>query len=274
MVTIRLPTYYYQQFDADFSRDVPAEGYGGWKQAELELSLEHTALALMHAWDCGTREEYPGWHRAVEYIPRADAICRTVLPRLLAAVRASELELFHVASPAPSRYYQHYPGYKRAVELAGPASTLEQIAPDPTYEALRRFRAENTFPGAHNQPDVDRGFKALDFPPEARPQGDEGIAEDAQQLLALCKAKGINHLIYAGFAINWCLLMSPGGMLDMSRRGLLCSTIRQAVTAVENKETARSELCKELALWRVAIAFGFVYDVDDLVSAISGQADD
>jgi hypothetical protein len=63
--------------------------------------------------------------------------------------------------------------------------------------------------------------------------------------------------------------MSPGGMLEMSRRGILCSALRQAVTAVENKETARRELAKELGLWRVALAFGFVFDVDDFISAIA-----
>ena len=68
---IRVPASYYQQFDADFNREVPAEGYGGWKRAEVEVSLQHTAVVVMHAWDCGTREEYPGWHRAVEYIPRS-----------------------------------------------------------------------------------------------------------------------------------------------------------------------------------------------------------
>ena len=26
---------YYQQFDADYSRDVPGEGYGGWQRAEI-----------------------------------------------------------------------------------------------------------------------------------------------------------------------------------------------------------------------------------------------
>lgn len=48
-----------------------------------------------------------------------------------------------------------------------------------------------------------------------------------------------------------------------------CPAIRQAVTAVENKETARGELCKEIGLWRVALAFGFVFDLDDFVSAIA-----
>ena len=103
----------------------------------------------------------------------------------------------------------------------------------------------------------------------ARPAGDEGVADNAQQLFALCREKSINHLIYAGFAINWCLLLSPGGMADMSKHGLMCSALRQAVTAVENRETAREEWCKEIALWRVALAFGFVFDVDELIAAVT-----
>ena len=66
---MRCPANYYQQFDADYEREVPAEGYGGWQRAEVELDLDHTALVSMHAWETGTREQYPGWYRAVEYIP-------------------------------------------------------------------------------------------------------------------------------------------------------------------------------------------------------------
>jgi hypothetical protein len=155
------------------------------------------------------------------------------------------------------------------MRLAGRPAGSEQIAPDPILEFLRRFRAERAFPGAHNQADVDHGFARLGFAPGSEPQGDEGIAESSEQLFALCKADHVSQLVYAGFAIDWCLLMSPGGMLDMSRHGLLCSALRQAVTAVENKETAKDELCKEMGLWRVAVAFGFVYDVADLVRALT-----
>jgi hypothetical protein len=104
--------------------------------------------------------------------------------------------------------------------------------------------------------------------PSARPVEDEGVAENSSQLLALCRDAGINHLIYAGFAINWCLLMSPGGMVDMERRGVMCSAFRQAVTAVENRESARQELAKQLALWRVSLGFGFVFDVEDFIAAL------
>ncbi len=79
----------------------------------------------------------------------------------------------------------------------------------------------------------------------------------------------MNHLLYAGFAINWCLLLSPGGMAEMQRYGLMCSAFRDAVTAVENRETARTELCKEIALWRVALAFGFVFTTTDFIAALA-----
>jgi hypothetical protein len=66
-------------------------------------------------------------------------------------------------------------------------------------------------------------------------------------------------------------MFSPGGMADMQPRGCLCSTIRQAVTACESKETARDERAKEIALWLVAVNFGFVFDFDDFLSALSSS---
>jgi hypothetical protein len=268
MPPVKLKSWYYQQFDADFARDVPGEGYGGWKHAELPLSPERTAVVVMHAWDCGTREEYPGWHRAVEYIGRSYEIVRNVFPSLLGAVRSSPLRLYHVVSSAS--YCRSYPGFKRTLALSGPPGPRpSHVATDPVADELRAFRRDYSFPGKGNIPDIERGSLRMGFPRGAEPQGDEGIAENGEQLYALCHADGINHLVYAGFAINWCLLMSPGGMLEMSRYGLLCSALRQAVTAVENRETARKELNKELGLWRVSVAFGMVYDVDDFVSALS-----
>lgn len=264
---VHVHAQYYQQFDADYTLDVPAEGYGGWKTAEIEIDLDRTAVVLMHAWHPRTYEQFPGWYRAVEYLPRSAQICREVFPRLLGGVRKAGMKVFHVVGGG--NYYQHMPGYLRTRELAGESpSPLERIAPDPCLAKLQQFRAENVFVGKHNEADVQRAFQQLDFAPEAEPQEGEEIAENGHQLFALCKHYGISHLIYAGFAINWCLLLSPGGMADMSQRGILCSAFRQAVTAVENKETARQELCKQIALWRVALAFGFVFDVEGFLRCL------
>ena len=266
MKSFRLATQYYQQFDADDARDVPGEGYGGWKTAEVELAPAHTALVVMHAWDCGAPEDYPGWRRAVEYHTRARKILAEVFPPLLAAVRASPLPVFHVVGGGD--YYRHLPGYRRAAQLAGPAPAVVRVRPDPVYDQLEKFRATRVFVGEHNQADVDAGFAKLGFAPPARPVGEEGIAEDGAQLVALCRAHGVNHLVYVGFAVNWCLLMSPGGMVDMRRHGLICSSIREAVTAVENRETARDEGEKRQALWRISVEFGFIFGANDFVAAV------
>lgn len=267
MSNLRVPANYYCNFDADYALDVPAEGYGGWQKEDIEINPDSTAVVVMHAWDCGTYEKYPGWHRAAEWIPRAQKICREVFPPLLSAVRQSGLKLLHVASSAS--YCSEYPGYKRALELSGaPSQPVQRIERDHCLEKLYDFKMRRSFCGMHNRSDIEKGFKNLDFAVEALPQGDEGIAVTSDQLLALCTDSGVNHLIYAGFAINWCLFSSPGGMVDMQRRGFMCSALRQAVTAVENRETAGQELCKEIALWRVGMDFGFVFDVEDIIRSI------
>ncbi|HZP82001.1 MAG TPA: hypothetical protein VFB21_10210 [Chthonomonadaceae bacterium] len=267
MRILRLPADYYQQFDADFSRDVPGEGYGGWKRTEIEIAAEHTAVVVLHAWDCGTREQYPGTHRACEYIPRSYHICQTVFPPLLEAVRRSPLKLFHVVST--DSYCRDHPGYQRTVRLAGPEpEPPPSIGTDPVTQRLRQFRSDHVFPGARNQADQQRLAPHLTFAPEARPLENEGIAATSHQLFALCQESQIHHLIYIGFAVNGCMWLSPGGMVDMQRRGLLCSTIRQAVTAIENRETAREERNKQNALWYIALLFGFVFDADDLIAAL------
>lgn len=265
----RIPAWYYQHFDADFALEAPEEAFGGWKKTPLDFSLPHTALAVMHAWDGGAREAYPGWWRCVPYLARSEAIVRDVFPPLLSAARNAGLTVFHVTGGGD--YYKELAGYQHAASLAGaPPPGLEQIPKDETRRALDAFRAAQVFVGAHNADDVRRGFARLDFPEAARPVDGEGIAENAPQLFALCKERGINHLVYCGFAVNWCLLLSPGGMAEMHARGMMCSALRQAVTAVENRESARQEWCKELALWRVALAFGFVFDVDDFTAALRG----
>jgi len=267
MGIINIPANYYEEFDADYSLDVPAEGYGGWKKITLPLNTDTTALVIMHAWDCGTYEQYPGWHRAVEYIPRAAEIGRTVFPGLLRTVRDSGMQVFHVVA-GDNGYYKKHEGYRFTQSLlTGCNETKEKVREDEVYRKLSEFK-QNL--GCHNKEDISRGFENVDFMPEARPAGAEGIAEDESQLFALCRHFGINHLIYIGFAIDWCLLLSSGGMKEMKERGLICSTIRQAVTAVENRETGRNQICKGIGLWRVALLFGFVYELKDFVKSLEG----
>lgn len=267
MSIIKIPTNYYEQFDADYSLDVPGEGYGGWKIADLEINLDHTAVVVMHAWDWGTKEEYPGWHRAVELAPRAKEICDDVMPGLLKTIRDSNLKLFHVVNDGT--YYKNLPGYKKTLEISGSTPKLyETVSSDPVRDNLCKFKREYSLHGSHNATDIARGFANTNFYKTTMPLGEEYIAKNSHQLFHVCKKENVNHLIYTGFAINACLTFSPGGMFEMMHHGLMCSTIRQAVSAVENKESAREQWGKKMALWWVALMFGYVYDLDDFVNAI------
>jgi hypothetical protein len=268
---MRIPAHYYQYFDADYDLDVPAEGMGGWKQAELTFDRDRTALVVMHAWDVGSRAEYPGIYRAVEYLSRDQAIVRDVFPPLLRAVRETGTKLIHVVGGRD--YYSHLPGYRRAAALTPPSPVPPRITvQDPLLDAARRFKSEHAITGPRNAADRERSNAIRSFAPGTEPVGDEWIVKDTEQLFAVCEAEGINHLVYSGFAIDACLLLSPAGMVDMSRRGLMCSVLKQATTAMESKETARREWAKEVALWRVALQFGFVFDVDAFIHAIRADS--
>lgn len=265
---MKLRAHYYQQFDADRSREVPEEGFGGWRLEKIELPPERTALVSMHAWRFGPPERYPGLYRASAYLDRAEEILRTVYPPLLGAARRAGMHLFHVVGGGGD-YFRDEPGYRETVRLAGEPPEAPPGAPeDPLAQRLQKLRTNRVYPGEHNVEDCRRAHAEVEFPASARPLEGEPIAENAHQLNAVCRDRGVSHLVYVGFAVNWCLLMSPGGMLDMSRRGYLCSVVRQATTAVENRRTARTETCSELALWRVAVAFGFVFDAPDLIAAL------
>lgn len=266
MKIVNIPFNYYQHFDMDFSLEVPAKGMGGWKRSEMPMDADHTALVVMHSWEAGTREKYPGWHRAVEYIPREQAIEANELPRAIKAARDADMTVLHVA--AGGEYLSRYPGTVLGESIAAsfkPAQANDDVAAvgDEYTNSFGQFRSAYIFPGTHNIPDVNRGFAALDFSKCAKPLDNEPIATTSRQLAAICRSKNINHLIYIGFAINGCLLYSPGGMVDMARLGYVCSTVRQATTAIENRETAETEQGKEMALWLISIMYGAIYDLED-----------
>lgn len=202
----------------------------------------------MHAWDPGAPGELPGRERAVEYLPRARRILSEVFPTLLATVRAAGLPVLHVHEPAPP--------------------PRRDTMRDATWQTLQAVRQQLSYPGEDNQADIDTAFADLRIAAVARPRPGEPVLAHSAALAKHCREHGINHLIYIGFALNWCLLMSPCGMIDMKRRGFICSTIPEATTAVERHETAEEESEKASALWRVAVEFGFLFHRGDFQQAL------
>lgn len=273
---LRLKGAYYRHHPIDFSRGaLGALGMRGWGETvDVEAPVNETALVSMHAENIGLVPEIPyadrgplaGYMSWLEYEGRKMGIARTVYPRILAAARKADLAVVHVAM---GDYGKKYPGYAKALKLSGtePQTTTPK-APGGVKVRPPDDRKSKLVFGDHyddNRDEVHFG-RYFDFPEQAKPQGDEFVVETSHQLSSVLNALGAWNLIYIGFAINWCLWFSGGGMVDMSRLGYRCSCVREGVTAVENRESISGEQHKEEAMWRTSLMFGYVFSADDFIA--------
>ena len=85
---------------------------------------------------------------------------------------------------------------------------------------------------------------------------DEVIAT-GQQLHELLAEKGMFHLIYVGFATNWCVLGRDYGIRSMASRGYNTILLREATTGVEFPDTLDDNLTTEIAIREVEQQYGF-----------------
>lgn len=249
-----IPAKTYVQRGADYTLEHPGLGFEGWKDVEIPVDPEHTAIILMHAWDMGTQQTQPVSWDMVEYIERANKIIEERFPGFLKKVRASGIRLIHVGA-GWEKGFEDLPGYKRVVAEC-PPETIERLeVKDEAGKALWQRRLG---------PDDDQLVKELyarDFALKA--QDNEDVVKTSGQLFHLCKKYEISHLIYTGFAVNACLAVSAGGYVDMSRHGVICSIVSDLTTAVENKESCVEERNKEYGLWKYSTV-GFVFKQEDL----------
>jgi len=254
-----IPAWVYRQYDADYTLEHPGQGYEGWKKINIPINPEHTAIVVMHAWDNGTPETHPALHRVCEYMSRGKQIIDEKFPDFLAKVRAKGFNIIHVGSL--SEYsLEKLPGYIRTKELC-PVKPFPHVDVDETIVKLRQIHTQEAMYG-HNTEEVNRLCSVRDF--AIMPPDDEDVACTSEQLYTLCKKRGINHLIYTGFAVNMCLTASPCGIVDMGRYGMMRSVIRDLTTGVENKESCAEERHKEYGLWYYSILGGFVFEQKDV----------
>jgi len=273
--TLSLKGDYYRHYPVDFSKGTSgATGFHGWGQSiELKAPMAETALIPMHIWNIGFHPELrfsPAGKAGpvmamLEWASRSVPIIQQEIPPILKAAREAQLTVIHVASDEP--YAKKYPGYHRTLEIAGdepPGLPTAPAASDGTSrdegKANLLFGSQFTNALAHYSPHID-------FPDLARPLADEFVVFTTHQLNEVLRSKGIWNLIYIGFALNWCLWFSPCGMVDMSRLGYRCSCIKEAVTAVENKESVVGEMNKQEALWRTSLMFGYIHSAPDFIRA-------
>ena len=152
-----VPAWIYQQYDADYALAHPGQGYGGWQKLGIPIDTAHTAILVMHAWECGTPETHPALHRVCEYIPRSREIIRERFPGFLEKVRASDMRLIHVGSRTEASL-ESLPGYIRTRTACPPEAPHAQIEADDTLQTLRRIHLNRGLCG-HNTAELEEEKK-------------------------------------------------------------------------------------------------------------------
>lgn len=246
MKTKKIPTWYYEQFDTNLNLQYPAKGFGGWQKKVLNINLSKTGFVFMHIWNPHSPAKYKGLYNAVEYLPRVKNIVNTSIKPLLKSLRKNNIKIYHIVDE----------------KYINTSNLLAPIKDDVIIE-LENFKKNFVFPGANNI-DNCNNYKRESLLVE----NDEPTLHNSEELHKLCLKDNINHLIYSGFAINWCLQYSPGNMNEMHDRGFMCSAIKETTTAVENKESVENQLNKQYALWLIAIKHGFIYELNDILAIL------
>ncbi|NKB72424.1 MAG: isochorismatase family protein [Candidatus Latescibacteria bacterium] len=258
MTALRLNVQYFQD---STPQDVPCREENFVVRAlDFTLPTAETALVLVDLWNV---------HHIDSWVERAEAMTRDIIAPLIDRARASGLTIVQAPSPTvlanfPDKY-QVYQGHTPAPPPAP--------APDwPPAQFRDRAGEYACFRGPRDQePGIGPYWRELegqlDISPHIAVAAGDFVVGSGQQLHDLCRERGIVHLIYAGFATNWCILGRDYGVRAMRGRGYNTVLVRDATEGVEFPDTLAGRWATELAVREVEQVHGFSTSTADFYAA-------
>lgn len=253
MRTLNLRVRYFQD---STPLDVPCrEENFGRREITMPLPVDQTAFVLVDMWNV---------HHIESWVERVVKVTREAVVPALAAARSAGLTIVH--APCPQVAAQ-YPQLKRHAP--------PQPAPEPDWPPAE-FRSRSgqyyVYRGPRDQepgvwPRWNMVVSGWGMTPAIQVLDDDYVIATGQQLHELCRQRGVLHLIYVGFATNWCVLGRDYGIRAMGDRGYNTILLREATTGVEFPDTLDTLFATELAIREAEQARGFSASNADLFSA-------
>jgi nicotinamidase-related amidase len=247
MLTLTLPCRYYRVYT---DPDVPCvERNFRHVERRLEIPVEQAALVLVDVWST---------HYIESWLERARTITRTQIVPALEAAREAGLTVIHAPAPQVARRF-------------GVESPPSAPAPEWPPAAFRSRTGEYERFSRQDEPRLREALARyeteLDISELTRPLPGEPVIATGTQLHELLAERGILHLVYAGFATNWCVLYRDYGMLEMSRRGYNLILLRDATTGVEFHDSVASLAATEMSIREIETKQGWSTRTADFVTA-------
>ena len=147
-------------------------------------------------------------------------------------------------------------------------------APSPPVEFRARSGEYAAFRGPRSQPPGIPGIPQLGMSPLVEVREDEYVVATGDQLQEVAEERGILHMIFAGFATNWCILNRYYGMRAMAQRGYNLILLRDATAGVEFPDTVDEHFATEIAIREVEQQLGFTAANGDYFAACNGVLKD
>ncbi len=215
------------------------------REITMSLPTEQTAFVLVDVWNV---------HFIESWIERAkDVTINAIVPALNAA-REAGLTIVHAPCPEVA---SQFPQLDR--------HTPPEVQPPPDWPPLE-FRSRTgeyaAYRGPRSQPPSigihwDNLSDKLAMSPAIEVQDEDFVIATGEQLHGLSKERGILHLIYVGFATNWCVVGRDYGIRAMTRRGYNIVLLRDATTGVEFPDTLEQLFTTEITIREVEQQCGF-----------------
>lgn len=228
------------------------------REFEMPLPIDETALVLVDLWNV---------HFIESWIERAARITKECVVPVLDAARQAGLTIVHAPSPPVAEQYpqlqRHKPPEPSTPSAWPPAAFRSR---EGNYAVYRGPRSQPPGIGVH----WDKLADQLSVSPAIDVKPEEFVIATGQQLHELLEERHILHLIFAGFATNWCVLGRDYGIRSMARYGYNIVLLRDATTGVEFPDTYDNLFTTEIAIREVEQQYGFSTSNADFFAAVEG----
>lgn len=254
MGVVELPSRYYRVYTDE---DTPCrEENFGFVERTLPLPADKTAVVLVDVW---------ATHYIDSWLDRAAQITRERIVPLADAARQAGVLVVH--APSPFVVERHHPESMPAQSGTAqtddwPPAGFRGIYRSGEYAAFGRD-AEPRLSAAHARYETDLKIAEIATPQD----GDEVIA-DGDQLHELLRSRQITHLLYAGFATNWCVIGRDYGIIAMNGRGYNIVLVRDATDGVEFHDTVEAGTATQIAIREIETKYGWSTTTDHFVRAV------
>ena len=234
------------------------------REIRMKLPVERTALVLVDLWNT---------HFIDSWIERAARVTREAIVPAIQAGRNAGLTVIHAPSPEVARQF--------------PQASRNPKAPDPTRggadwppPAFRGREGEyRAYQGPRSQPPGigihwDPISGDLTVSPAVEVHDEDVVIASGAELHEVLAERNVLHLVYAGFATNWCVLGRDYGIRSMARYGYNIVFLRDCTAGVEFPDTLDERFVTEIAVREIEQQFGFSASNEDFFDScreVSGR---